>query len=151
MSERYIWKIVRTVAARAGIYSSHGKPPTPHTLRRSFATDLVNAGVRLETVSRLLGRAHTQITESRYAALTDERIREEVETALRASPTEKAPAAKHGEARRAVFVLTMPAKLPAEDRYRPQQGSSTPLAPRLDSGKARYGTLSIPGGPKQKP
>jgi hypothetical protein len=131
MSERYIWKIVRTVAGRAGIYNSHGKTPAPHTLRRSFATELLNAGVRLETVSRLLGHAHTQITESSYAALTDERIRAEVETALRARPTEKAaPAAEHGEVRRAMFVLPMPAKLPGEVRYRPQQGSSTPLARR---------------------
>ena len=39
-------------------------------------------GVRLETVSRLLGHAATTITEQAYAQLTDHRIRAEVEEAL---------------------------------------------------------------------
>jgi hypothetical protein len=43
---------------------------------------MLNHGVRLETVSRLLGHAATTITEQAYAQLTDQRIRTEVENAL---------------------------------------------------------------------
>src|SRR5437588_7093738 len=43
---------------------------------------MLNRGVRLETVSRLLGHASTTITEQAYAQLTDHRIRTEVENAL---------------------------------------------------------------------
>jgi integrase len=83
MQPRYVWRIVRDVAARAGMTTASGRRITPHTLRRTFATDLLNRGVRLETVSRLLGHAATTITEQAYAQLTDRRIRTEVEEAFR--------------------------------------------------------------------
>jgi len=83
MQPRYVWRIVRDVAARAGMTTASGRRITPHTLRRTFATDLLNRGVRLETVSRLLGHAATTITEQAYAQLTDRRIRMEVEEAFR--------------------------------------------------------------------
>jgi integrase len=79
---RYVWKIVRDVSARSGLTTAGGRPVTPHALRRTFATEMLNRGVRLETVSRLLGHAATTITEQAYAQLTDHRIRAEVEQAL---------------------------------------------------------------------
>jgi hypothetical protein len=85
MQPRYVWRIVRDVAARAGMTTASGRRITPHTLRRTFATDLLNRGVRLETVSRLLGHAATTITEQAYAQLTDHRIRMEMEEAFRTS------------------------------------------------------------------
>jgi site-specific recombinase XerD len=36
---------------------------TLHTLRRTFGSDLINKGLRLEVVSKLLGHATTTITE----------------------------------------------------------------------------------------
>src|SRR4051794_2582189 len=64
MSHSQLWVVVKRVAGRAGV---RRRAPTgdhhnissisPHTLRRTFASDLVNKGVRLEVVSRLLGHA----------------------------------------------------------------------------------------------
>jgi len=82
MQTRYVWRIVRDVSARAGLTTAGGRRVTPHALRRTFATEMLNRGVRLETVSRLLGHAATTITEQAYAQLTDHRIRAEVEEAL---------------------------------------------------------------------
>ena len=42
---------------------------SPHTLRRTFGSDLLNRGVRIEVVSRQLGHADTRITEKAYAKL----------------------------------------------------------------------------------
>jgi integrase len=63
MQTRYVWCIIRDVSARAQLTTANGRRITPHTLRRTFATELLNQGVRLETVSRLLGHAATTITE----------------------------------------------------------------------------------------
>jgi site-specific recombinase XerD len=90
MQPRYVWRIVRDVAARAGMTTTSGRRITPHTLRRTFATDLLNRGVRLETVSRLLGHAATTVTEQSYAQLTDHRIRTEVEEAFRTNEVKAA-------------------------------------------------------------
>jgi integrase len=79
-----------------------GRPVTPHTLRRTFATDLLNHGVRLETVSRLLGHAATTITEQSYAQLTDQRIRAEVEGAF----LMREPQPTAAEASRSLVVAT---------------------------------------------
>ena len=49
---------------------------TPHTLRHTFATELLNAGMRLECLQVLLG--HRNIEETRrYARLTDKTREEE--------------------------------------------------------------------------
>jgi hypothetical protein len=90
MQPRYVWRIVRDVASQAGMTTASGRRITPHTLRRTFATDLLNRGVRLETVSRLLGHAATTITEQAYAQLTDRRIRTEVEEAFRTNEVKAA-------------------------------------------------------------
>jgi site-specific recombinase XerD len=57
MQSRYVWRIVRDVSARAGLSTAGGRRVTPHALRRTFATEMLIRGVRLETVSRLLGHA----------------------------------------------------------------------------------------------
>jgi integrase/recombinase XerD len=59
--------------AKAGL--TH-KGYTPHTLRHTFATELLNAGMRLECLQVLLG--HHNIEETRrYARLTDKTREEE--------------------------------------------------------------------------
>jgi site-specific recombinase XerD len=107
---RYIWKIVRDVSARAGLTTAGGRPVTPHTLRRTFATEMLNRGVRLETVSRLLGHAATTITEQAYAQLTDHRIRTKVEDAL---STEEVTAAASEKPR---VILTVVSPTATSDR-----------------------------------
>lgn len=56
---------------------------SPHTLRRTFGSDLINRGLRLETVSKLLGHANTTITERAYAQLLAPTIRRELLEAFR--------------------------------------------------------------------
>lgn len=80
MKAQYVGRVVARVAVRAGI----ARRVTPHTLRRTFGSDLVNRGVRLEVVSRLLGHASTAITEKAYARLEDRTIRDEMLGALSA-------------------------------------------------------------------
>ncbi len=74
MKPQYCELVVARVALRAGL----ARRITPHTLRRTFGSDLVNRGVRLEVVSRLLGHASTAITEKAYARLEDATIRAEM-------------------------------------------------------------------------
>ncbi len=78
MKPQYVGPVVARVAERAGLT----RRVTPHTLRRTFGSDLVNRGVRLEVVSRLLGHASTAITEKAYARLEDTTIRTEMLAAL---------------------------------------------------------------------
>lgn len=51
---------------------------TPHVLRHSYATWLINAGENLKVVSELLGHADTQITARHYAHLYQETLRDAV-------------------------------------------------------------------------
>jgi integrase len=51
---------------------------SPHTLRRTFATDLLNRGGRMETVSKLLGHSDKRTTQAHYAELADATARAEM-------------------------------------------------------------------------
>ena len=59
---------------------------SPHTLRRTFGSDLINRGLRLETVSKLLGHSSTTITERAYAQLLAPTIRRELFAAFAHTP-----------------------------------------------------------------
>jgi integrase/recombinase XerD len=86
------WVTVKRVAGRAEVRSRQPSDPrslnlssvSPHTLRRTFASDLLNRGVRLEVVSRLLGHCETRTTETSYARLLDSRISWEARSAYTA-------------------------------------------------------------------
>ena len=75
MHHQYVCHTVKRVADRAGIRP--GQNVTPHPLRRTFGSDLLNRGLRLEVVSRLLGHTSTRTTETAYAELLDQTIRDE--------------------------------------------------------------------------
>src|ERR1700741_5649569 len=54
---------------------------TPHQLRHTYATALINAGVSLQALMALLGHVSTQMS-LRYAHLFDHTVRTEYERAL---------------------------------------------------------------------
>ena len=101
MTTNYLWRVVKRVAYEAGVRPipctcgttrqdrhARGCPRTssgenrssvsPHTLRRTFGSDLINRGLRLEAVSKLLGHSSTNVTERAYAQLLAPTIRREL-------------------------------------------------------------------------
>jgi len=70
LTTRSIQRIVHKYAKVAGIT----KPVTPHTLRHSFATDLLQNGADIRSVQSMLG--HSSITTTQiYTHITDKELR----------------------------------------------------------------------------
>ena len=61
------WMIMKNLLAKAGL---PGKGYSLHSLRHTFATDMLNAGLRLEVLQQLLGHRSIEIT-MRYARLSN--------------------------------------------------------------------------------
>lgn len=71
LTPRTIQRLIKKYAVKAGIT----KDITPHTLRHSFATDLLSNGADVRQVQELLG--HSSITTTQvYTHLTDTHLRE---------------------------------------------------------------------------
>ena len=65
------WRIIRNAALVGGVRGH----VTPHTLRHSFATHLLEGGADLRVVQELLGHASITTTQL-YTHLTGERIKQ---------------------------------------------------------------------------
>ena len=76
LTTRSLGRIVDHWALAAGLL----RRPTPHTLRHSFATHMLDAGADLRAVQELLGHAHL-VTTQIYTHVSIERLREVYERA----------------------------------------------------------------------
>ncbi len=71
LTPRSVQRIIRQYAIKAGI----SRKVTPHTLRHSFATDLLISGADIRSVQAMLG--HSSITTTQiYTHITDKQLKE---------------------------------------------------------------------------
>ena len=71
LTPRSVERIVKRCAIQAGIT----RKVTPHIIRHSFATDLLENGADLRSVQALLGHANIATTQI-YTHVTDKHLRE---------------------------------------------------------------------------
>ena len=65
------WGVLHAAADRAGL----DRPVSPHTLRHSFATHMLDGGADIRVVQELLGHASVTTTQV-YTLITVDRLRE---------------------------------------------------------------------------
>lgn len=71
LTTRQVERIVKDASKKAGIV----KKVTPHTLRHSFATDILRGGADIRSVQHLLGHQNVTTTQV-YTHVTDEHLKE---------------------------------------------------------------------------
>lgn len=78
LSRQSAWAVLRTAAERAGL--AEAQHVSPHTLRHSFATHLLQGGADVRVVQELLGHASVTTTQL-YTLVTPDALREMYVTA----------------------------------------------------------------------
>jgi site-specific recombinase XerD len=71
LTPRTIEKIIKRYAIQTGLPTT----TTPHVMRHSFATDLLNQGVDIRTLQEFLGHKSIMATQI-YAHVTNKRLRD---------------------------------------------------------------------------
>jgi len=72
------WNAMRKALERAGLLDMGY---SPHSLRHTFATEMINAGMRVEVLQQILGHQDIEMT-LRYARLSDKRREEDYYRAM---------------------------------------------------------------------
>ena len=72
LTRQWVWNVLKAAAKKSGV----DPKITPHTLRHSFATHLLQNGASLRHVQELLGHSNISTTQV-YTHLTDSHVREE--------------------------------------------------------------------------
>lgn len=70
---------LKRIAKESGI----DKPLSTHFARHSCAMMLLNRGVRIETVAKILGHANTKVTESTYASILKKTVGDEMKVLIK--------------------------------------------------------------------
>ena len=85
MSPRYVEKMIRRYAKQAHI----SKPVTPHVLRHTFATHMLESNVDIRAIQELLGHSSLATTQI-YTHVTTERLRRIITSHPRETLADKA-------------------------------------------------------------